>query len=343
MKRSLSSLSSQINEWNESNSGNGIANINAKKAKPMSSSIRKSSYQEPQVIMNGTQDFMPWYMKYEPKVVDEVAIHKLKLKEVTTLLQPMLEGKSNTRIILLSGPSGSSKSTLIKLLANEFVPKFRSRPLNSMTKNSQELKSVVEYCGSSTTVGTSNMNSFNDFLTQSTLRVGSNLSLLLVEDLPNVFHADTRLNFQKTLLRWLYSEDKKLPPLVICLTECEIHSNSYSESSFSVDNQFIAETVLGKEVLSHPFLTRVKFNPINATLMTKFLKIIAKKERASFSEYKWKQVNDHIKELARNCGDIRNAISALEFWATSSLEGIGPRGDLITREQSVSYLSLIHI
>lgn len=58
---------------------------------------------------------LQWYDKFSPKRVDDIALHKKKIEEVRYYLEGMVSGKSDERILLLSGPAGCSKSTCVKL------------------------------------------------------------------------------------------------------------------------------------------------------------------------------------------------------------------------------------
>ena len=69
---------------------------------------------------------LQWYDKYSPKTVDDVCIHKRKIRDVEQALMDMLSNyNDNTRILLLTGPSGCGKSTLIKRLGEKLVPLYR--------------------------------------------------------------------------------------------------------------------------------------------------------------------------------------------------------------------------
>lgn len=271
--------------------------------------------------------FEPWYMKYAPKSSNEVAVHKKKLEDVSRLFTSMLSGRDQTRIMLLTGPSGSSKSTLVSQLAKELLPRYRIGSFDTREPQSFErCEDIVEY---------TQLGNFQDFLGEAKYRTGRNLSMVLVEDLPNVFHTDTRIAFQKALLQWLYSPEELLPPLVVCLTECELENES--SNGYGVDYSFTAESVLGKELLSHPKLTRIKFNPINTTLMKKHLKNICMANRAFMTQRgRWPQKDLVVQQLASMTGDIRSAIANLQYWATSS--GGVP---FTTREQSLTYFHII--
>ncbi|AMD22198.1 HGL142Cp [Eremothecium sinecaudum] len=290
----------------------------------------KSFRSRSDINKNSTDTTLQWHEKYAPLTLEEVAIHKKKLKDVTISLETMLSGESTNRILLLTGPAGCSKSTVVKLLSNLLVPKYRNSSPNSL-RNSTDKKYFVEYdefCS-----GTSPMQSFSEFLDQARYRLGRNLAVILVEDIPNVMHGETRVKFRSSLLQWLCDEDK-LPPLLICLTECELPEGSGSSAH---ESSFIAETVLGKEILSHPKLCRIKFNPINTSLMTSRLRHIATCEKTQFSKSKWAQLPQFIKELANGPGDIRSAISMLEFWCYSS----NSSGLVATRQSSINYFHAV--
>lgn len=289
---------------------------------------------------------LTWYEKYAPQSIGEVLIHKRKLNDVEEVFKRMMSNEtSRPRILLLTGPSGCSKSTLVKQLARKWVPYYRSTRANSSTNHitlsghhSETSDYIIEYDNSSALTELGSLDSFRDFLNRAKyLNHGSNLSVILVEDLPNVFHQDTRSNFQKVIEEWLYAENVELPPLVLCLTECEISDGNDSQFShnnnFSINNSFTAETILGRDILDHVRLKRIKFNPINMTLMKKFLLKIANNEEKSLkSNGKWEQKGQYIAKIAEN-GDIRSCLSALQFWATSNNDTM----ELYTKNNSINF------
>lgn len=282
---------------------------------------------------------IPWYQKYEPRSIVEVALHKRKLNDVTESLDNVLSKNSETRILLLTGPSGCSKSTIVKQLAHSLIPKYRTSNRNLMTFFSQQSSSpdYIEYFSDLSMNGTLQSSNFREFLNNCKYRIGSNLSLILVEDFPNVFHNETRRIFQNALMEWLYCENDQLPPLVLCLSECEIDTDNPRGNSFSVDNMYTAETIIGRDILNDPRVERIKFNQISMTLTKKALNLIATNEKLTLQQNgKWIQKNAFINELSQSCGDIRASICALEFWATTNIEL-----DMAIRKQPPSYFHAI--
>ncbi|ODV62418.1 Rad24p ASCRUDRAFT_74800, partial [Ascoidea rubescens DSM 1968] len=64
------------------------------------------------------------------------------------------------------------------------------------------------------------MKSFPEFLNSIKYRVNNNLSVILIEDLPNIFHKQTREIFQNSLIQWLnIDSNQNLPPIIISISE----------------------------------------------------------------------------------------------------------------------------
>lgn len=296
LKKSLSSLSSEIS--------------------------RASSPKKRKNDLKRMDSDLQWYDKYAPTSIHEVAVHKKKVEDVRKELESMISKNTKTKILLLTGPSGSAKSSTIKLLSDELIPKYRTDGINF---RSNKLSNWIEYTNNDETI--SSAKCFDDFLDQCKYRIGGNLSVIIIEELPNIFHDEVRVKFHNSLLKWIYVKDP-MPPLVICLTECELPSDN---QNYSIETSFIAETVLCREILKNPFVLRIKFNPINTTLIMKQLKKIAAYERKSFELSKWKERDHYIEKLSQKCGDIRSAIATLQFWSSSSYnEIINPRESLIS-------------
>ena len=239
---------------------------------------------------------LQWIDKYSPRSLDQVAIHNRKLKDVRSILEPMVSGESQCKILVLTGPSGCSKSTVIKLLSQELI---------------EDRGGQIPYIEWINPLET-HRDQFDDFLQSVRFRRGVRKSIVLVEDIPNVFHEETRERLRKSLMQWAYS-DQRTPPLVICITECDLANEETMRRGYSIENNYNAETILGKKLLNAPTVHRIKFNPVNATLIKKTLNSIVKSESAQLQAIPSNAIKDEILKLS-TFGDIRSAISALEFW-----------------------------
>lgn len=106
----------------------------------------------------------------------------------------MISGTDHTKLLILTGPSGSSKSTTIKILANELINRSQALALDSQEK-------WIEY-NDSTVEGTNQSDQFEEFINDAKYKIGSNLSVILVEELPNIFHSGTLAKFRNCIRNW---------------------------------------------------------------------------------------------------------------------------------------------
>lgn len=279
-----------------------------------------------------------WIDKYAPKSSAEVSVNPKKLKEMRDYLVPMINGELNCRLLVVTGPSGCAKSTLVKCLGNELVAsrKRGSDGIDGFTgQSSKDLENVIEYLDFELE-NVNQRNHFDEFLDGCRYRVGSNLALIVVEELPNVFHPETLKNFRVCLSNWIYSQGN-VPPMVLCLTEVEIESESGHKGYYNIENSLTAETLLGRDLLNHGtssgLVKRVKFLPIAKTFMKKTLAKIIKIEKINLPE---SQLEPLLAALYAS-GDIRALISNLQFWARS------PNANLdVARMMRENQITLFH-
>lgn len=249
-----------------------------------------------------------WVEKYRPKISRDICINPRKLKEVKKTISDIVDGKDNTRLLVLSGPAGSSKSTTVKVVANEiFTDTFR----NNHYTNPRD-QSWIEYIDSAV-IGTNQSAHFEEFLQDA--KVVSD-SLVIIEELPNVFNPHTLEVFRRSLKEWILSENRRnFPLLVLCITEVEATNETSNSESFNINNNLTAETLLGKLILSLPDVKHLKFNPIAASFVKKTLGQIIAKESSTFSGITKAEINTFL-SLLLETGDIRAIIANLQIWSS---------------------------
>lgn len=234
-----------------------------------------------------------WVDKYSPKTTNDICINPTKLKQLKQLMEEMITHQ-NRKILVITGPSGSSKSTSVKLLSKELGNGY------------------VEYFNNN-----SSSNNFDEFLNDCKYLTGKNLKFILVEELPNIFHKPVLNNFRIKLLEWLYL-NQSLPPIIICLTELERNFGNVGDSTsnefFNIENNLNINTVLGKEILSHSKVGVIKFNSIANKFMKSMMNRIIKQESKIFKLIPQNHVNNFL-NLINDIGDIRSSINNLELWS----------------------------
>ncbi|VVT50482.1 uncharacterized protein SAPINGB_P002778 [Magnusiomyces paraingens] len=289
---------------------------------------------------NGKEDYIDsddeqnvsWIDKYAPKSTKEVAIRPIKAKEMRSAIEEIVSPNSSTRILLLTGPAGTSKTTILKTTFTE-VYNYSFNAFNSVKHTGMESKpEVIEWSNQNTYIPRSAVNLFREFLT-GVKYVGSNKdTLIIVKDLPNLTNISIREEFNKVLLEWLHdsidynNEDTpnhKPPCLAIVITEVEIPSEADSGSrnfvsSYMNPASLIAEQIFKKEVLLNPHLKRIKFNKVIKTQLKKLLTKIEKCEPKVFSKVVCNGGDvDQSIDYFSTFGDVRASIANFEFWAKS--------------------------
>lgn len=260
-------------------------------------------------------EYSQWVDKHAPTTVKEVCINPQKLKQVRDILKSMIDGTSSTRLLVISGPSGSSKSTTIKLLADELVQTRRSVPAISSVMNDTDGHNWIEFSDSLGVEGLARPDQLKDFLDSAKFMGGQNMKVVLIEELPNVFHEETLRNFRDSIRDWI-SSGPGLPPLVLCLTEVEYNSGDGNQRlSYTIDNNLTVETLLLKELVSHPAAVRLKFNPLANRFIGKTLRQIVRAEEQSLLHLPSKTIDDFLAHAAKT-GDVRCAIQNLQLWAS---------------------------
>ncbi|KAK9477342.1 Rad17 cell cycle checkpoint protein-domain-containing protein [Lipomyces japonicus] len=297
-----------------------------------------------------TSSLTPWVDKFSPTTVSTLALHKKKYLDVKEWFEKVYSGCLDQRILVISGPAGSSKTAALRVLARE-------KKLNVVEWENPQL---MPYEPGSDYISLAD--TFDDFLNHAqrfSVSVNNqpvdengyeiidinhlssaNNKVILIEDIPSVFTSSSisRQRLLNSLKAHLLSRAPNVPPIVIMISEVEVR-DSFDSSSFT------AETVLGRELLSHHGVHQISFNPISKMIMVKALKEIAYKE-SLLKSVKYKpsknskdsHVLNIITELAE-LGDIRSAINALQWWSQSVATSTG--ADFLRHGRQI-YISRFH-
>lgn len=239
-------------------------------------------------------------------------------------------------MLVLKGPSGSGKTATVQLLAkaiNADVVEWRNPTVSDY--ESENFVSVSaqfeEFLGRSDKFGSLELETLN--LVQRSREVPysppkeyDRKKILIIEEFPSTFRkASSALRaFRSSLLQFLAvpnlltSGQSRISPLIMIISETLLTSSTAAEDSFT------AHRLLGPEILSHPAVNIVEFNPVAPTFLAKALDLVIQKEARQSG--KRKTPGTAVLQRLGEVGDIRSAIGSLQFLAVKGIDDIKKSG-----------------
>ena len=244
------------------------------------------------------------------------------------------------RILVLKGPSGAGKTATISMLAKAMdvnVSEWRN-PLGSEFSSEAYLSMSAhfeEFLGRSGKFHTLALTDIDGNVPKTSSLATDALSgmtrerIILMEEFPNTFlsTASALHSLRSSVLQYLafntpsmsdFSSEKQgdnrnVPPMVMIITETRLTTTTVGSDSFT------AHRFLGPEILSHPGVSTIEFNPIASTYLSKALHLVIQKE-ARHSGRRRVPGSAVLKKLGE-VGDIRCALGSLEFLCLRGEDG----------------------
>ncbi|KAJ2091418.1 hypothetical protein IW138_001877 [Coemansia sp. RSA 986] len=285
-----------------------------------------------------------WWQRFEPRTVDDLALHAAKAAQVREWLEMATSdtyGARVFRLLVLEGPPGTCKSTSIRVLAAEMGLEIVEwiNPLSERQSVANEHQDYAEDYGDDMPTGV--VRQFDDFLRRAERY--SNLELhasaenrvaarraasgryrnkiIMIDDLPNVGHRDTRDAFTTALRRFIATPANQSFPMVIVVTECfSMHqmlgdhdeSTTKYRTGSSDDTVWSASDIIPPSVYQSQYCQAIKFNPVAPTIVAKGLKRILQLQTGAA-----RTVKSHasvVKRISTECnGDLRLAVTMLQL------------------------------
>lgn len=279
----------------------------------------------PTTPLSPAGDQRPWSERFGPSNLDELAVHKKKVRDVRRWLEDVIAGRMRQRLVILKGAAGTGKTTTMRLLAKDLKCELLEWRNPTVSGSGLAFPSASaqfeEFMGRSGKFG--QLDTDSDVPTTasiSTATMSENArKIVMIEEFPNTFtKSSTALqSFRSTILQYLSANtpslagfgqpSSKVPitPVVMVISETLLTTTSASADSFT------AHRLLGPEITRHPGACMIEFNAIAPTLLAGALDLIVKKE-ARESGRKRTPGPLVLKRLGE-IGDIRSAVSSLEF------------------------------
>ncbi|KAI9681189.1 MAG: Cell cycle checkpoint protein rad17 [Caeruleum heppii] len=236
-------------------------------------------------------DSRPWAERFGPTNLEELAVHSKKVADVRTWLDAVLYRRDRRRLLILKGPSGTAKTTTVTLLGqamrfkvlewrNPIASDISSGEYKPMSAQFEDFLGRGGRFGSLETTNTRANNSL-----QETSSSGKEpTQVILVEEFPNTFTQSSSAlqSFRSTIQQYLAAshspslsttnQSGSPTPIVMIISETLLTTTSSAADSFTVHR------LLGPQILSHPGVTVIEFNPIARTILRKALDLVLQKE-----------------------------------------------------------------
>ncbi|KAJ2581725.1 RFC checkpoint protein Rad17 [Coemansia sp. RSA 1836] len=293
-----------------------------------------------------------WWQRYEPRTLADLALHALKTSQVRGWLEMAIDASINGnkqgsgyfRILVLEGPAGACKSSCIRMLAQDLGLNIVEwiNPLANRTSTAFSLDSDSDEVGV--------VRQFEHFLAHAERYSGLALQqstegearrtcalvqkrqVILVDDLPNVSHRDTRASFRDALLRFSAAPAQHSFPMVIVITESITSQQAFGDEGAGGMGRRFRETdkaansdiavwsaadVIPSAVYNSRYCQSIKFNPVAPTIVAKGLKRILQ-IRSGLCDQKTVKFSPAtiaaIKTISNEChGDLRSAVTMLQL------------------------------
>ena len=244
------------------------------------------------------------------------------------------------RLLILKGPSGAGKTATISTLAKVMdidVTEWRN-PVGSQFSSEAYLSMSAYFedflgrSGKFHKLALADGNGYVPATPSRTIDVlggGMREGIILMEEFPNTFWSNSIAlrSFRSSVLQYLASNtlsmgaslskqrdgNFNITPMVMIITETRVTTGTNASDSFT------AHRLLGTELLSHPCVSTIEFNPVASTYLSKALDLVVQKE-ARQSGRRRVPGPAVLKKLGE-VGDIRSAIGSLEFLCLQGEDG----------------------
>ena len=244
------------------------------------------------------------------------------------------------RVLILKGPSGSGKTATLTALAktlNLDIAEWRN-PVGSEFASESFLSMAAQFedfLGRSCKFGSLDFHSSGNIedLVSSTnsiqgLKEEKN-KVILIEEFPNTFtRTSTALHsFRSSVLHYLAASTpppgkffsskhqcvESITPLIMIISETLLTTSTAAADSFT------AHRLLGAEILNHPGVSLIEFNPVASTFLAKALNLVIQKEARQSGRRR--TPGDVLLKRLGEVGDVRSAIGSLEFLCVRGDDG----------------------
>ena len=289
------------------------------------------------------------------KVHFGVRITRCGVPEAIAVVQSLTASK---RLLVLKGPSGAGKTATISMLAkamdievsewkNPVGSQISSEAYSSMCAQFQDFLGRSGRFNKLVLAG--RLKSVPAAPSRTTDALGGKTRgrIILMEEFPNTFLSTSVAlrSFRSSVLQHVSSnppsisafqgkqqdDRSNITPMVMIITETRQTTVTSASDSFTVHR------LLGPELLSHPCVSIIEFNPIASTYLIKALDLVVQKEARQSGRRRIP--GPAVFKRLGEAGDIRSAIGSLQFLCVRGGDGNDWGGRVVSRANKGAHTS----
>ncbi|KAI8051789.1 Rad17 cell cycle checkpoint protein-domain-containing protein [Thamnidium elegans] len=265
-----------------------------------------------------------WIDKYAPKSVFEIGVNKLKIKAVENALKQSAIVNGMIKLLILTGPTGCGKSTLVRLLCRKYGFEITEwiTPERNWSVQFGHMGSFRQFMDKAIGFNTLDNNNTNS------------KKVILMDDIPDLLVESVKKEYFNILQSCLNSSKKFL--IIMIASDAYTVNDDYAVSR-KVNH---ARVVAPDSLKIDPRVEFIEFNPLTKINMLKIVSSIKNREGMSIS-------HDYLDSLVEDSnGDIRSAINALQFLSNTNkrtkLSAPTKLTETIDFDKHISKLPLFH-
>ncbi|CAG8533830.1 4916_t:CDS:2 [Diversispora eburnea] len=264
-----------------------------------------------QMVSNININQTPWIERFSPLNNQELALDQVKIKEIRNWLDRTLadtnynnQGLKNHKLLIIHGPSGSVKTTAIKVIAKEQQVGVSEFGIESTVSyiNDQYL-SIMDQLQSFITWHSNN-------LSEETRKANFDEQIVLIDVNTCLVSPDSKDKFNSLIEKWLKKRTNYWP-LVLTYTDEFLIIDYEKNPGYSVKKNVFYGSIISNNILGSNFCTKIEFSSIKPSVIEKVLnKYIRKIYQDKISDFVGRRFIKRIKSECR--GNIVTAIMKLE-------------------------------
>jgi hypothetical protein len=275
-----------------------------------------------------------WYREFQPKNVEELAVHPQKFYEVRGSISEVFQAVDQNKFLLgkklliLYGPPGSGKSAALNVAINSINQEAEQRELRKLSFlpyihiNKFDPYPAGSYSGSykpsNPNFYESAMTRFKDwindnvwFTTPEALKNGFKAQVLLLEELPFTSNQkEQKAKFLLEIKNYLKREDIRMP-IIWIITETSINIEDWNHGEHkSVDTVY---NIVPSDLLENQKVMSIRFRPVAQTFLKKGLSAFLNRKFLRSEAIKRECVMKIMEQVVESgVNDIRQALNSIQ-------------------------------